>query len=153
MPRIAAIQASGANPFFRSFGENFATRHRVTAETIASAIRIGDPVSYDKAVASIRATNGVVAEVSDEELMAAKRDIDRMGIGCEPASATTLAGVRKPHRLRAHGARTERHRRRDEERQRGAGRGDRCDDRGGGAGALVQSRFTTETQRTQRIFL
>jgi threonine synthase len=95
MPRLAAIQASGANPFFRSFGENFATRHRVAAETIASAIRIGDPVSYDKAVASIRATNGVVGEVTDDELMAAKRDIDRMGIGCEPASATTLAGVRK----------------------------------------------------------
>lgn len=95
MPRLAAIQASGANPFFRSFGEDFATRHRVTAETIASAIRIGDPVSYDKAVAAIRATNGIVAEVTDDELMAAKRDIDRMGIGCEPASATTLAGVRK----------------------------------------------------------
>jgi threonine synthase len=95
MPRLASIQASGANPFFRSFGEAFATRHRVTAETIASAIRIGDPVSHDKAVAAIRATNGVVAEVTDEELMAAKREIDRMGIGCEPASATTLAGVRK----------------------------------------------------------
>jgi len=95
MPRIASIQASGANPFFRSFRENFAQRHRVTAETIASAIRIGDPVSYEKAVASIRDTNGIVAEVSDEELMTAKRDIDRMGIGCEPASATTLAGVRK----------------------------------------------------------
>jgi threonine synthase len=95
MPRIASIQASGANPFFRSYRENFAQRHRVTAETIASAIRIGDPVSYEKAVAAIRDTNGIVAEVSDEELMAAKRDIDRMGIGCEPASATTLAGVRK----------------------------------------------------------
>ncbi|HEV8433868.1 MAG TPA: pyridoxal-phosphate dependent enzyme, partial [Thermoanaerobaculia bacterium] len=95
MPRLAAIQASGANPFFRSFSESFATRHRLTAETIASAIRIGDPVSYDKAVASIRATHGIVAEVTDDELMAAKRDIDRMGIGCEPASATTLAGVRK----------------------------------------------------------
>ena len=95
MPRIASIQASGANPFFRSYRENFAQRHRVTAETVASAIRIGDPVSYEKAVAAIRDTNGIVAEVTDEELMAAKRDIDRMGIGCEPASATTLAGVRK----------------------------------------------------------
>jgi len=95
MPRLASIQASGANPFFRSFRENFAQRHRVTAETVASAIRIGDPVSYEKAVAAIRDTNGVVAEVTDEELMAAKRDIDRIGIGCEPASATTLAGVRK----------------------------------------------------------
>jgi threonine synthase len=100
MPRLAAIQASGANPFFRSFNENFAQRHRVQAETVASAIRIGDPVSYEKAVAAIRATNGVVEQVTDEELMAAKQEIDRMGIGCEPASATTLAGVQK---LRAAG--------------------------------------------------
>ena len=95
VPRLAAIQAQGANPFFRSFSDAFATRHRVEAETIASAIRIGDPVSYDKAVQAIRFTNGVVAEVTDEELMGAKREIDRMGIGCEPASATTLAGVKK----------------------------------------------------------
>jgi threonine synthase len=100
VPRIAAIQASGANPFFRSFTENFSTRHRVTAETIATAIRIGDPVSYDKAVDTIRFTNGVVSEVSDVEIMAAKTRIDRMGIGCEPASATTLAGLDK---LRAAG--------------------------------------------------
>jgi threonine synthase len=95
VPRLAAIQAHGANPFFRSFSESFATRHRIDAETIASAIRIGDPVSWDKAVAAIRDTNGVVEEVTDGEILAAKRDIDRMGIGCEPASAATLAGVRK----------------------------------------------------------
>ena len=95
LPRLAAIQARGANPFYRSFTEEFATRHRVNAETIASAIRIGDPVSFDRAVAAIRATNGVVEEVTDDEIMAAKRDIDGMGIGCEPASAATLAGVRK----------------------------------------------------------
>src|SRR4051794_23090085 len=95
MPKLAAIQAHGANPFFRSFSESFATRHRVEAETIASAIRIGDPVSHDKAVGAIRDTGGLVAEVTDEELMSAKREIDRMGIGCEPASATTLAGVKK----------------------------------------------------------
>jgi len=107
MPRLAAIQARGANPFYRSFREDFAQRHRVSAETVASAIRIGDPVSYDKAVAAIRATNGVVEDVTDDELMAAKRDIDRMGIGCEPASATTLAGVRK---LRASGVMRDRDR-------------------------------------------
>jgi threonine synthase len=95
MPRLASIQASGANPFFRSYGEAFARRHKVAAETIASAIRIGDPVSHDKAVDAIRSTNGIVEEVTDQELMAAKREIDEMGIGCEPASATTLAGVTK----------------------------------------------------------
>jgi threonine synthase len=100
IPRIAAIQASGANPFFQSFEQDFSTRHRVTAETIATAIRIGDPVSYDKAVETIRFTKGVVSEVTDAEIMAAKTRIDRMGIGCEPASATTLAGLDK---LRAAG--------------------------------------------------
>jgi threonine synthase len=100
LPRLASIQAAGANPFFQGFGAAFAERFRVQAETVASAIRIGDPVSWEKAVTAIRGTNGLVEQVTDEELMSAKRTIDRMGIGCEPASATTLAGVRK---LRAAG--------------------------------------------------
>ncbi|HYC88361.1 MAG TPA: threonine synthase, partial [Thermoanaerobaculia bacterium] len=100
MPRLASIQAQGANPFMRGFRESFATRHRMSAETIASAIRIGDPVSWDRAVTAIRQTHGVVEEVTDDEIMAAKRTIDGSGIGCEPASAATLAGVRK---LRAAG--------------------------------------------------
>jgi threonine synthase len=95
MPRLASIQAHGANPFFRSYQESFETRHRIDAETIATAIRIGDPVSHDKAVTAIRDTFGVVEEVTDAEIMAAKREIDGMGIGCEPASAATLAGVKK----------------------------------------------------------
>lgn len=95
MPRLASIQAHGANPFFRSWSESFATRHRIAAETVASAIRIGDPVSHDKAVSAIRDTNGLVEEVTDEEILQAKREIDGMGIGCEPASAATLAGVKK----------------------------------------------------------
>ena len=100
MPRLASIQASGANPFYRSYRQAFSARHRIAAETIASAIRIGDPVSHRKAVSAIQLTNGVVEEVTDDELMNAKREIDEMGIGCEPASATTLAGVKK---LRAAG--------------------------------------------------
>jgi threonine synthase len=100
LPRLASIQAAGANPFFQGFATRFAERFRVQAETVASAIRIGDPVSWDKAVAAIHDTNGVVEQVTDDELMSAKKTIDRMGIGCEPASATTLAGVRK---LRAAG--------------------------------------------------
>ena len=100
MPRLASIQAHGANPFYRGYRESFTTRHRMTAETIASAIRIGDPVSWDKGVSAIRETAGIVEEVTDDEIMDAKRMIDGMGIGCEPASAATLAGVRK---LRASG--------------------------------------------------
>jgi threonine synthase len=100
MPRLASIQAAGANPFYRSYIEGFSMRHRIAAETIASAIRIGDPVSHRKAVSAIQQTNGIVEQVTDDELMLAKREVDEMGIGCEPASATTLAGVKK---LRAAG--------------------------------------------------
>lgn len=95
MPRIAAIQAEGASPFAQSFQVDFATRFRVTAETVATAIRIGNPASHDRAVAAMRATRGVVATVTDEEIVAAKRVIDRAGVGCEPASAASVAGVRR----------------------------------------------------------
>src|SRR6266568_7510623 len=95
VPRIAAVQASGANPFFRSFMNGFVSREHVQAQTIATAIKIGDPVSYSRARQVIEESNGVVEEVSDEEILAAKAVIDRSGIGCEPASAATLAGARK----------------------------------------------------------
>jgi len=100
VPRLAAVQASGANPFFRSFEGGFEQRYRIEAETVATAIRIGNPVSHDKARAAIDYTRGLVTEVSDEELLEAKRAIDGAGIGCEPASAVTYAAVRK---LRANG--------------------------------------------------
>jgi threonine synthase len=95
MPRIASIQAAGANPFYLSFTESFAHRHAVHADTVATAIKIGDPVSYTRARRVIEESDGIVEQVSDEEILAAKAVIDRSGIGCEPASAATLAGVRK----------------------------------------------------------
>ncbi len=94
-PRLAAVQAAGAAPFARSFAEDFAQRHRVKAETVASAIRIGNPASYDRAVQSITETDGVVLSATDAELLEAKAAIDASGIGCEPASAVTLAGLRQ----------------------------------------------------------
>ena len=94
-PRIAAIQAAGANPFYRSFMHGFTKQERVQAHTIASAIKIGNPVSYTRARRIIEESDGIVEEVSDEEILAAKTVIDRSGIGCEPASAATLAGIRK----------------------------------------------------------
>jgi threonine synthase len=94
LPRVAAIQAEGAAPFAAGFSEGFATRHRVTAETIATAIRIGDPASWDRAVRTIQRTDGVVAKVSDAAILDAKRVIDRAGVGCEPASAASVAGIR-----------------------------------------------------------
>ncbi len=95
LPRVAAIQATGANPFYRGFVSSFSHRERVQAQTIATAIKIGDPVSYTRARKVIEESNGVVEEVTDEEILAAKTVIDRSGIGCEPASAATLAGARK----------------------------------------------------------
>jgi threonine synthase len=95
LPRLAAVQAAGAAPFARSFADNFAQRHRVKADTVASAIRIGDPASYDRAVRAIRETDGLVLSSSDEELLEAKAAIDASGVGCEPASAVTLAGIRR----------------------------------------------------------
>ena len=62
---------------------------------MASAIRIGDPASFDRAVRALRETNGVVVSVSDAEILEAKAVIDASGTGCEPASAASVAGVRK----------------------------------------------------------
>jgi len=94
-PRLATIQASGANPFALSYREGFSKAHSLKPETIATAIRIGQPVNYEKAVRVIQNLNGVVCDVSDDDIMEAKRTIDRSGIGCEPASAATLAGLKK----------------------------------------------------------
>jgi threonine synthase len=61
---------------------------------VASAIRIGDPASYERAVRAIRETDGMVLAVSDEEIMEAKAVVDASGVGCEPASAASVAGAR-----------------------------------------------------------
>ena len=95
IPRLAAIQAEGAAPFAQSFREDFAHRYRVEAETVATAIRIGNPASHDRAVAAMRATRGVVTTATDADILEAKGIIDRAGVGCEPASAASVAGVRR----------------------------------------------------------
>jgi threonine synthase len=94
-PRLAAVQASGAAPFVRSFEEGFSQRHRVKAHTVATAIKIGNPASYDRAVTAIQETNGVVLAVHDADLLEAKAAVDASGVGCEPASAAAVAGLRQ----------------------------------------------------------
>jgi threonine synthase len=94
MPRLAAVQASGAAPFAASFRDDFRERHTVHATTVATAIRIGDPASYDRAVRAIRETNGVVIDVPDTEILEGKAVVDASGVGCEPASAASVAGAR-----------------------------------------------------------
>ena len=64
-------------------------------QTLASAIKIGAPVSWQKAWRAVRETGGSVITVTEQEIADAKAVIGRDGIGCEPASATTVAGIRK----------------------------------------------------------
>lgn len=95
MPRLLAVQSDGAAPFAMSYRENFRVRHRVRANTIATAINIGAPASYHRAVQAIRETDGIVTSVSDGNIMETKAVIDAAGVGCEPASAASVAGVRQ----------------------------------------------------------
>lgn len=96
MPRLAVIQAAGANPLYRAF---MSGAERVTpiaqAETISTAIKIGNPVSATKSLRAVRETGGVVEQTTDQETMDAKAHIDSAGIGAEPASCVTVAGLRK----------------------------------------------------------
>lgn len=95
LPRLACVQAAGAAPFAAAFARQFDRLIAVRPETIATAIRIGAPASYERAVRSIQQTDGTVISCSDDEIMAAKVEIDRSGVGAEPASAAAVAGVRQ----------------------------------------------------------
>ena len=97
LPRVAAIQAAGASPFARWMGAGGEGQlpPEPNPETVATAIRIGDPRSWEKARRELRALDGVTLAVSDGELLEAKAEVDAAGVGCEPASAASVAGVRR----------------------------------------------------------
>ena len=104
LPRLAVIQAEGAAPLYHlmcSADGSFAKARNVglkpveNPQTLASAIRIGSPASWKKALRELEATEGVVEKVSEQEIADAKATIGQAGIGCEPASAASLAGARK----------------------------------------------------------
>ena len=96
VPKIVIVQASGANPLFRMWDSGARELTAVAhPETAATAIRIGNPRSWKKALQGVHFSGGFVLDVTDEEIGDAKEMIGRDGIGCEPASATTLAGLRK----------------------------------------------------------
>ena len=97
LPRLAVIQAEGAAPFYEFMRRPKRGKFPVVAhpETLATAIKIGGPVSWPKARHEVRTSEGVVERVNEQEIADAKAVIGRCGIGCEPASAATLAGVRK----------------------------------------------------------
>jgi threonine synthase len=95
MPRFAVIQAEGASPFYRAFKDGFKELRPQKAHTIATAIKIGNPANYTKAIRSLRWTNGIVESVTDDEILEAKAHVDGAGIGAEPASCATVAGLKK----------------------------------------------------------
>jgi threonine synthase len=96
LPRLAVIQAECSAPFYHFMANGAREFHPVKKpETLATAIKIGDPVSWSKALHEVRTSNGVVEKVSEQEIADAKAIIGKCGIGCEPASAATLAGVKK----------------------------------------------------------
>ncbi len=96
MPKITIIQAEGANPLYQMWRDQSETLTPVAgANTLATAIKIGNPVSWPKAMRGLRWSEGEVEQVTEQEIADAKAMIGRDGIGCEPASAVTLAGIRK----------------------------------------------------------
>ncbi len=95
-PKISVVQAAGAAPFAAYYDD---TSHGFVNEahpkTLASAIKIGAPVSWQKAWRAVHETHGSVITVTEQEIADVKAVIGRDGVGCEPASATTVAGIRK----------------------------------------------------------
>src|ERR1700758_2425094 len=96
LPKLSVIQAEGANALVRTLREAGGKRLiAVQAETRATAIRIGNPASWKKAAHVLGATGGACEQVTEIEMAQAKAEIGAEGIGCEPASAVTLAGLKK----------------------------------------------------------
>jgi threonine synthase len=96
VPKISVIQAEGANPLYRTVHEKQGRELvSVEADTLATAIRIGNPASWKKSLRVLEATQGCVEQVSEAEIAIAKAEIGADGVGCEPASAVTLAGLKK----------------------------------------------------------
>jgi len=95
VPKISVVQAEGANPLYRWFSDANREMKPVTAETRATAIRIGNPASWQKAARVIEQLGGWCEQASEQEIALAKAQIGAEGVGCEPASAVTLAGLKK----------------------------------------------------------
>jgi threonine synthase len=97
LPMMTGIQAEGSSPVVRAIREDLKeVIPELHPETVATAIRIGAPVNAEKALVAIRKTGGLAESVTDEEILRMQRDLARKeGIGVEPASAASVAGVRK----------------------------------------------------------
>jgi threonine synthase len=94
-PKLVVVQAEGASPFARWFQNGYEGYAPMHADTVATAIKIGNPASVPRAKRAIDFSAGLATWVTDEQILDAKAEIDRIGIGCEPASAASLAGLRQ----------------------------------------------------------
>ena len=95
LPRLVVVQAEGASPFYAMIATGANEMTPVQPRTEASAIRIGNPVNWKKAVRALRATDGLCESVTDEQIFEAKAALAKDGVGCEPASAASVAGIQK----------------------------------------------------------
>jgi threonine synthase len=96
LPKITVVQAAGAAPFAAMWASGAERLEPVAhAETRATAIKIGAPVSWPKALRALRECGGEVVAVEEAEIADAKAAVGRDGVGCEPASAATVAGLRR----------------------------------------------------------
>jgi threonine synthase len=97
LPRMTGVQAEGSAPVVRAIRDGLPeVIPEPSPETVATAIRIGAPVNAEKALTAIRKTGGTAVSVSDAEILAMQKALaSREGIGVEPASAASVAGVRR----------------------------------------------------------
>src|SRR6202142_1298707 len=107
LPKLSVIQAEGSAPLARLFAGLGPKQSAQDVDlpstmapvahprTLATAIKIGAPVSWRKSLRTVLRSHGQVISVSEQQIADAKAMIGRDGIGCEPASATTVAGIRK----------------------------------------------------------
>ena len=96
LPQLSVVQAEGAAPFATLFeSESDVLIPIEDPQTLATAIKIGAPVSWRKALRAVLESGGTVLSVSEQEIADAKAIIGRDGVGCEPASATTVAGIKR----------------------------------------------------------
>ena len=95
IPKIAVIQAEGANPLYKMWTQHTPYEAVKNPETIATAIKIGNPVSWEKSLRAVKWSGGTVEQVTEQEIMDAKAKLDAAGIGAEPASCCSLAGAKK----------------------------------------------------------
>ena len=96
IPRLVVVQAEKASPFVQTLRTKSAKLLAVDhPDTEATAIRIGHPANWQKAMGALKWSKGLAESVTDREILEAKNSLAKDGIGCEPASATTVAGIRK----------------------------------------------------------